>query len=984
MIAESKLTAAPLTIPDHLKQLLTKPPVMGVGISTQPLPGSIQLGNTPLLSLQELQDLQVPSCENDAVKVGEHIHGNNYYLHFSKFKDVIRYANALTDTNQKGKLFEQTCIDFFTFHPYYRNHVRRVYPAVRAPHQIWKKLNLPYLGNREMGVDIFVEYKNGKIDAVQCKNYISETLYSTKLSTFFQMKNLADRSPHLGNFVVAATCSRISSLLSYNYDVPYILWDSWMEENTLLEDIKNYYVFNKDLPNTFHLRNWQRECLNEVEKYFFDSSDDGLKRLRANRNRAYFTAACGTGKTLIPLAFVLSLISRYKLTQGNFVVFSPWIDLCAQNMRKWREFFTVGEERTVDFLVISSDKDPENKIISTCDTEKIHSFMTSKINFRIVVCTYNSSEKLVNYPFQFAAYDEAHHTAKRTAFNRCVDFPLIERKLFMTATPIIMELDDIKQEKYRSMQEYENPTNNEYGPHVYDYSFYAALKNGDLNDYRILIANHTEPDCPGFVNMDGLQYPRKYVIAAYAIGKAIKNGQRKIFTFHNEKKDAKTMSLIVKEVFSLMGIADVPITFLVSETKNRNSVLEEFRESETGVLCSVNILKEGIDIPSVDTVVFCDRKRSRISVAQYMGRALRNDKGKPRSLIILVNDPDALEVNESIFSVLKIIAELDQEITEELLYKKDINEKKICFSLGSDWSDREFDAENDICYRDLINKLNFTVLNRSLNIIGGLAFELELNMFMQISMAHNSIPVNKWKRPFMRNLEMIKAYPFMEKLQNKYELIFSELNELQREQLWSLPFWHWPTDDMHKQEWDFVYNKVFTVMESLPKDQKPDDPRILAWLLRQKGLFFKNGALSAIQREKCNAIPGFDPPIVRPPGPNTQEAGVFEAFFKFANGEGFLARKLMTTPQTAQFREIINICTANGNAFTGKTPHKTISTCLTNLSSRGYLIGHESAEGMVYQLTCVIADNIVDVLRSVFDETKAQRIYTEFMTRTQQ
>eukprot|EP01135_Chromosphaera_perkinsii_P006781 Nk52_evm3s586 gene=Nk52_evmTU3s586 len=58
-------------------------------------------------------------------------------------------------------------------------------------------------------------------------------------------------------------------------------------------------------------------------------------------------------------------------------------------------------------------------------------------------------------------------------------------------------------------------------------------------------------------------------------------------------------------------------------------------KSKGGVICSSCVLKEGVDIPCADTVVFLDNKNSVIDIAQCIGRPQRLFDGKEVANIIL-------------------------------------------------------------------------------------------------------------------------------------------------------------------------------------------------------------------------------------------------------------------------------------------------------------------------------------------------------------
>ena len=47
-------------------------------------------------------------------------------------------------------------------------------------------------------------------------------------------------------------------------------------------------------------------------------------------------------------------------------------------------------------------------------------------------------------------------------------------------------------------------------------------------------------------------------------------------------------------------------------------------------MTNARCLSEGVDIPKVDSILFCDPRESRIDVVQAMGRALRVEKNKKK------------------------------------------------------------------------------------------------------------------------------------------------------------------------------------------------------------------------------------------------------------------------------------------------------------------------------------------------------------------
>ncbi|WP_433490598.1 DEAD/DEAH box helicase family protein [Nocardia grenadensis] len=66
----------------------------------------------------------------------------------------------------------------------------------------------------------------------------------------------------------------------------------------------------------------------------------------------------------------------------------------------------------------------------------------------------------------------------------------------------------------------------------------------------------------------------------------------------------------------------------------RNRILWDFADGRTGVLCAVDVLNEGVDVPDVNIVVFQRVTHSRRIFVQQLGRGLRLAPGKDRVTVL--------------------------------------------------------------------------------------------------------------------------------------------------------------------------------------------------------------------------------------------------------------------------------------------------------------------------------------------------------------
>ncbi|GAB3958704.1 hypothetical protein GCM10029978_004170 [Actinoallomurus acanthiterrae] len=72
----------------------------------------------------------------------------------------------------------------------------------------------------------------------------------------------------------------------------------------------------------------------------------------------------------------------------------------------------------------------------------------------------------------------------------------------------------------------------------------------------------------------------------------------------------------------------------VLDIPTRSRILWDFADGKTGILCAVDILNEGVDVPDVNIVVFQRVTHSRRIFVQQLGRGLRLAPGKDRVVVL--------------------------------------------------------------------------------------------------------------------------------------------------------------------------------------------------------------------------------------------------------------------------------------------------------------------------------------------------------------
>ena len=63
---------------------------------------------------------------------------------------------------------------------------------------------------------------------------------------------------------------------------------------------------------------------------------------------------------------------------------------------------------------------------------------------------------------------------------------------------------------------------------------------------------------------------------------------------------------------------------------------DEWNEGECKVLTNVRCLSEGVDVPSLDSVMFLSARNSQVDVVQSVGRVMRKSPNKKYGYIIIM------------------------------------------------------------------------------------------------------------------------------------------------------------------------------------------------------------------------------------------------------------------------------------------------------------------------------------------------------------
>ena len=314
-------------------------------------------------------------------------------------------------------------------------------------------------------------------------------------------------------------------------------------------------------------------------------------------------------------------------------------------------------------------------------SEKFH-----KDGVVVVFSTYQSiavvanAQKEFQRGFDLIICDEAHRTTGVTlkdeddsAFVKVHDNTFIQAKkrLYMTATPRLYAEESKKKAKEADAYLCSMDDEAMYGPEVFRIGFGEAVDKNLLADYKVLVLTLSESQIPaalqeavadrskeidtddaskliGCINAlskrmlvdEGLLKASdpSPMRKAVAFCQNIRTSQ-KISAVFSSFKDSYYDSLTQKEREEMVGVAAEHVDGTMSAT-TRDEKLAWLNASpsdgnECRILTNVRCLSEGVDVPSLDAVLFLSARNSQIDVVQSVGRVMRTAPGKKFGYIII-------------------------------------------------------------------------------------------------------------------------------------------------------------------------------------------------------------------------------------------------------------------------------------------------------------------------------------------------------------
>lgn len=343
--------------------------------------------------------------------------------------------------------------------------------------------------------------------------------------------------------------------------------------------------------------------------------------------------------------------------------------------------------------------------------------------------------------------DEAHRTVgamyssnerdDKNAFTLCHSDENIKAKkrLYMTATPKVYSESSKAKAKEKDNVIYSMDDADTFGEEIYTLNFSKAIALDLLTDYKVIILAVRKENLSGVTNsvnkkisqleakgtkLDKKLINNEFVCKIIGTHKGLAkqdlivldeenkedhnlqnqydtapsqraiNFCKSIQTSKNIKDSFETIMECYDEELKKKSFKNLQISIDhidgTMNCKDRLEKLEElnqFQPNTCKVLSNARCLSEGVDVPTLDSIVFFDGKSAMVDIIQAVGRVMRKAKHKKRGYIIL---PIALEESEiknldeavnntnfkNIWKVIKALRSHDSSLVDEATFKEKI------------------------------------------------------------------------------------------------------------------------------------------------------------------------------------------------------------------------------------------------------------------------------------------------------------------------
>lgn len=653
-------------------------------------------------------------------------------LELKNYKSFVALINEI-DTKEhtqrdRGTLFELLIAAYLEKEPMYARLFDNVWKLSEVP----EEYNVP---KKDTGVDLVARKRDtGELVAVQCKFYSKDTtIRKEHIDSFL---NEVGKQYYSEGIVVTLTDSwsnNAESALKFRDKQIARISLAQLQESQI--DWSSYSFSN---PEKVKLQEKKTPRSHQIPA--IESVVEGFK----TADRGKLIMAPGTGKTYTSMAIAEKMAAEKKET-FRVLYLVPSIQLLSQTLRGWNG----DTNFNMNSIAVCSDrkvtKEKGNTELediaaadlgypATTDYTKLLEYQRQIDNddspgdFLTVFSTYQSIDVIIEaqkngfYDFDLVICDEAHRTTgatesgkEATAFTKVHSDNNIKatKRLYQTATPRVYGEDAKKKAEEMSVLIADMSDSEIYGEEFYRIGFGDAIRKDILTDYKVMVlAVDEEVIARRFQQMLARESELEFDDVTKIIGcwnglvkrkgysdETLGEPMKRAIAFTGTIKDSKLItdmfSQVVDEYINEINEQDDMFSIEIDHADGSMNALQKNQkiswlkndvpDHTCRILSNARFLTEGVDVPDLDAVMFLKPRKSKIDIAQAVGRVMRKAPGKDYGYVILpigipagVDPNTVLDNNEKyrvVWEVLNALRSLDERF-DATINKLELNKKK--------------------------------------------------------------------------------------------------------------------------------------------------------------------------------------------------------------------------------------------------------------------------------------------------------------------
>jgi len=596
--------------------------------------------------------------------------GQSFRTPFDNLLDSLR--RLAKNTREYGGNFEVLTKQFLLNDKRYKAHFSKI--------ELWSewasrkdpqtgRLNWP--NAKDIGIDLVATGADGNLCAIQCKFFLESNITKQMLDSFISASGSGIFAERM--FVATGGLSKNLETALQTHEPPILCLNKSSFENSSIDWDK--YAPDADYLEQIPLktpRPYQETAINNVLAEF------------KKQARGRLIMACGTGKTFTSLK-----IAEKQAGAGKIVLFCvPSLALLSQSLREW----TAQSRTPIVPFAVCSDASAGRTTRKAREADEVE-YIANELDFpattdpqalaeaaeaarrrspqamQVIFSTYHSMDTVSDAQKQFGLpeidlviCDEAHRTAGQSnkgedkRFSRILDADFIraDKRLFMTATPIVYTPSSKKAADERAITLYSMDNERLYGPLFHSISFSQAVNYGCLCDYKLLLLAVSAKE----VSKTLFSYLEKDENRGLKLDDATKMvGCYRALAKIGLKGDSENINAPMKSAIAFAQVIDYSANKVSSKdfAENFPKIAAAFQQAEAArgtdfpalkieaehidgsmsgneredklnflkgagaagecrVLSNVRCLSEGVDVPALDAVLFLSGKNSQVEI----------------------------------------------------------------------------------------------------------------------------------------------------------------------------------------------------------------------------------------------------------------------------------------------------------------------------------------------------------------------------------